>query len=101
MSSVFTPIPPEKGFHEGIEALYPPHDDTWWDGEFGHFDFDSLFNEIAKSVPASMASESFQKNKWVLKSNDSKEPELWNEYASGKITFFSDYFLESLMQGKS
>jgi hypothetical protein len=94
-----TPIPPEKGFCKGIGDLFPPEDDNWWDGKFTHFDFDSLFKQIVERVPLTMANESFQQSKWVLKSSN-PAPQRWNEYASVAIRFFSDYFLEFLQQGK-
>ena len=82
---------------KGLEILDPPEDDNWWDGKFTHFNFNSLFNEIAKSAPKTMADKSFTA-KWIFSTNRN-EPELWNE--SG-ITFqvFSDYFVSFLKEGK-
>ncbi|KAF8219882.1 hypothetical protein L208DRAFT_1545092, partial [Tricholoma matsutake] len=88
----------EKGFCKGIEDLFPPEDDDWWEGRFTHFDFDSLFKKIVERVPMAMANESFQQTKWLLKSSSHTMPERWNEYASDPIIFFSDYFLEFLQQ---
>ena len=93
--SFLTKISLEKRHQKGLEILDPPEDDNWWDGKFTHFNFNSLFNEIAKSAPKTMADKSFTA-KWILSTNRN-EPELWNE--SG-ITFFSDYFVNFLKEGK-
>jgi hypothetical protein len=102
----FTPIPPEKGFHKGIEVLFPPEDnDAWWDGTFNHFDFDALFKDIKKSVPMTMADSSSGSSQLVLDPKDNvvqsitgASPAQWNEYDSVKITLFSEEFIQFLVQ---
>jgi hypothetical protein len=76
--------------------LFPPEDDNWWDGNFTHFDFDTTFNEIANTAPKTMADKSFKDLKWILGSNQT-EPDRWNE---SEISFFSDFFMNFLQDGK-
>jgi hypothetical protein len=88
-------IPLEQGFHEGLDILFPPKDDDWWKGDFTHFDFNEVFNEIAKSVPITMANESFKEIKWIVKSTNRNEPAGWNE---SELTFFSEYFMNYFLK---
>jgi hypothetical protein len=92
-----TPIHLAKGYHEGLDILFPPEDDEWWNGGFTHFNFDRVFNEIANSVPKTMADKSFKDLKWNINSRDENEPEHWDD---SEIYFFSDYFVEFLETGK-
>src|ERR1700721_376218 len=98
MDSVLTPIPLEKGYHEGLDILFPPEDEKWWDGNFNHFNFDSLFNDIAKSAPRTMADKSFSETKGIINSTNRDEPYKWNE---SETTFFSNYFVDFLQDGKN
>jgi hypothetical protein len=86
----------ERGYHKDLEVLKPPEDDDWWDGDFTHFDFNSLFSELAKTAPETMADESFGQ-KWIIDSTIENEPEQWDE---SKVTFYSDFFLTFLKEGK-
>jgi hypothetical protein len=90
-------IPLEKGYHKGLEILKPPEDDDWWDGDFTHFDFDSLFSELANSAPKTMADKSFQQTKWIINSTLQPEPVQWDE---SNLSFYSDSFLTFLQDGK-
>jgi hypothetical protein len=96
---VLKTIPLEKGYHAGLEILSPPEDDEWWDGEFTHFNFKTIFNDIATSVPKTMANKSFEQTKWIIKSTTNRnEPVEWNE---SNITFFSGFFINYLtIKGK-
>lgn len=96
MLSSLTQIPLEEGFHNGLEILFPPRDDDWWKGNFTHFNFNAIFNQIAKSAPPTMADESFE-NKWIINSSHRNEPVEWNEW---ELTFFSDFFVGFLELGK-
>jgi hypothetical protein len=95
MRLVLTWIPSEKGYHSGLEILFPPDDDNWWDGEFTHFDFKATFNEIVKSVPKTMADTSFENVKWTIECTGANEPVEWNE---AKIAFFSESFVAFLTE---
>jgi hypothetical protein len=90
-----TLIPLEKGYHKGLEILKPPEDNDWWDGEFTHFDFDSLFSELANSAPKTMADKSFQQSKWIINSKDRNEPVEWHE---ANLNFFSEFFISYLKE---
>jgi|SRR5882762_4851529 len=99
MSSILTRNSLEKGYHKGLGILSPPeNDDLWWDGDFTHFDFDSVFREIGTSAPRTMADKSFKEMKWTIKSTTQNEPVGWNE---SNLTFFSDFFINFLEEGKS
>jgi hypothetical protein len=81
--------------------MFPPEndDEDWWEGTFTHFNFDSLFSEIVKRAPMTMADPEFQENKWRLKGGgiqDMLEP--WNEYSSIAKPFFGSDFVEFLEQ---
>jgi hypothetical protein len=95
MCSVLTHIYLEKGYHPGLEILFPPEDDEWWDGEFSHFNFKATFNEIVKSVPKTMANQSFKTIKWTIECTNATEPVDWNKV---NVTFFSDFFINFLKE---
>jgi hypothetical protein len=91
MSLVLTTIPLEKGFLPGLGILSPPKNDEWWNGDL--INFESKFDEIAKSVPLTMTDKSFEEIKLNIKSSNRNEPVEWNE---SKITFFSEFFMKFL-----
>jgi hypothetical protein len=93
MSLVLTTIPLEKGILPGLGILSPPNDDKWWNGDLKNFD--SKFEEIAKSVPKTMTDESFEEIKLNIKTTNRNEPVEWNE---SKITFFSANFMKFLVE---
>ena len=93
MPSDLTRILLAKGYNEGLEILSPPKDDDWWDGDFTHFDFDSTFKELAKSVPKTMADKGFKSVKWTIETTSPDMPVEWNDT---NIAFFSHFFIQFL-----
>lgn len=85
----------EKGFHSGLGILFPPEDDDWWGGDFTHFNFQTTFKAIVKSVPKAMLQKTFEHVRWTIECQSEEEPVGWTE---SKVTFFSEFFVKFLQE---